>query len=51
MELDPNHTFVLGNEPSNDRLWLGKLQLVAVYNLALTQGQIEQNTMRASASG
>ena len=40
---DPNHTFVLGNEPSNDRLWLGKLQLVAVYNLALTQAQIEQN--------
>ena len=40
---DPNHTFVLGNEPSNDRLWLGKLQLVAVYDLALTQAQIEQN--------
>ena len=40
---DPNHTFVLGNEASNDRLWLGKLQLVAVYDLALTQAQIEQN--------
>jgi len=40
---DPNHTFLLGNEPSNDRLWLGKLQLVAVYDLALTQAQIDQN--------
>ena len=39
----PIHTFVLGNEPSNDRLWLGKLQLVAVYDLALTQAQIDQN--------
>ncbi len=40
---DPNHTFVLGNEASNDRLWLGKIQLVAVYDLALTQAQVEQN--------
>jgi len=40
---DPNHTFVLGNEPTGDRLWLGKLQLVAVYDLALTQAQIDQN--------
>ncbi len=40
---DPNHTFVLGNDPSNDHLWLGKLQLVAVYDLALTQAQITQN--------
>jgi hypothetical protein len=40
---DPQHTFVLGNEPSNDRLWLGKIQLVAIYDLALTQAQIEQN--------
>ncbi len=40
---DPNHTFVLGNEPSNDRLWLGKFQLVAVYDMALTQTQIDQN--------
>ena len=27
----------------NDRLWLGKVQLVAIYDLALTQAQIEQN--------
>ncbi len=40
---DVNHTFVLGNEPSDDRLWLGRLQLVAIYDLALTQAQIEQN--------
>jgi len=40
---DVNHSFQLGNDPSNDRLWLGKLQLVAVYDLALTQAQIDQN--------
>jgi len=40
---DPNHTFVLGNEPTNDRLWLGRIQLVAIYDMALTQAQIDQN--------
>jgi hypothetical protein len=40
---DPNHVFVLGNEPTDDRLWLGRLQLVAIYELALTQAQIQQN--------
>jgi hypothetical protein len=40
---NPNFSFVLGNVPSNDRLWLGKIQLVAVYDLALTQAQIDQN--------
>ena len=40
---DPNHTFVLGNDPSDDRLWLGRIQLVAIYDMALTQPQIDQN--------
>lgn len=39
----PFHTLVLGNDPSDDRLWLGKIQLVAIYDLALTQAQIDQN--------
>jgi hypothetical protein len=34
---------VLGNEASNDRLWQGTLRLVAIYNRALTQAQIQQN--------
>jgi len=35
--------FVLGNEATNDRPWLGKLQLVAIYDHALTEPQIIQN--------
>jgi hypothetical protein len=38
-----NHSFVLGNTTSNDRPWLGKLQLVAIYDHALTEAQILQN--------
>jgi hypothetical protein len=38
-----NHAFVLGNETTNDRPWLGKLQLVAIYDHALTESQILQN--------
>jgi hypothetical protein len=37
------YAFVLGNEVSNDRDWLGVLRLVAVYNRALTAAQITQN--------
>jgi hypothetical protein len=37
------HAFALGNEASDDRPWLGKLQLVAVYDHALTEAQILQN--------
>jgi hypothetical protein len=36
-------SFTLGNTTSNDRPWLGKLQLVAVYDHALTDAQILQN--------
>jgi hypothetical protein len=39
----PFHTLVLGNTPGNDRLWLGKIQLLSIYDLALTQAQIDQN--------
>ena len=39
----PFHTLVLGNVPGDDRLWLGKIQLLSIYDLALTQAQIDQN--------
>ena len=39
----PNYTFLLGNETSGDRPWEGKIQLVAIYDVALSDAQIEQN--------
>lgn len=32
---DPNFTFQIGNEPTLDRPWLGKIYLVAIYSVAL----------------
>jgi hypothetical protein len=40
---DDTFAFVLGNEVSNDRTWLGVIRLVAVHNRVLTQPQILQN--------
>ncbi|MBI1195906.1 MAG: LamG domain-containing protein [Gammaproteobacteria bacterium] len=40
---DDTFALVLGNEASGDRLWQGKLRLVAIHNRALTQAQIQQN--------
>jgi hypothetical protein len=40
---DPNFSFVLGNTTTSDRPWLGRLQLVAIYDHALTEAQILQN--------
>ncbi len=40
---NPEYTFLLGNETGNDRPWEGKLQLVAIYDYALTDEQIQQN--------
>ncbi len=40
---DDSFAFVLGNEVSSDRTWMGKLRLVAIHNRALTTGQILQN--------
>ncbi len=39
----PNYTFLLGNETSGDRQWEGKIQLVAIYDVALSDAQILQN--------
>lgn len=40
---DDSFAFVLGNEVSSDRQWMGKLRLVAIHNRALTAAQIQQN--------
>lgn len=38
-----NHRFVLGNEVSNDRQWLGQVRFVAIYDRSLTPAQIRTN--------
>ncbi len=40
---DPDYQFVLGNETSNNRQWQGKIQLAAIYDVALTDAQILKN--------
>ncbi len=40
---DDSYAFALGNEVSNDRLWMGSIRMVAIHNRALTQDQILQN--------
>ncbi len=43
IDWDDSFAFVLGNEVSSDRPWLGKLRLVAIHNRALSGDQIQQN--------
>jgi len=38
-----DYPFILGNENTNNRQWVGKIQLAAVYEQALTPEQINQN--------
>jgi hypothetical protein len=40
---DPNYQFIIGDETSNNRQWMGRIQLLAVYKYALTDAQIVQN--------
>jgi hypothetical protein len=40
---DNSFIFLLGNETSGDRKWQGTIRFAAVYNQALTQGQVQQN--------
>jgi hypothetical protein len=40
---DDTYAFVLGNEVSNDRPWLGTLKLAAIHNRELTAPQVAQN--------
>ena len=40
---NPAYRLVLGNETSNNRQWLGRIQLLAIYDAVLTDAQIQQN--------
>jgi len=40
---DDSFAFVLGNEVSGDRQWMGQLRLVSIHNRELTPAQIQQN--------
>jgi len=40
---DDTFAFVLGNEVSSDRTWMGVIRLVAIHNRTLTPAQITQN--------
>ncbi len=40
---DASHTFAVGNETTNNRLFMGVVQLVAIYKTALTPDQVMQN--------
>ncbi|MER3447002.1 MAG: hypothetical protein C4291_09240 [Candidatus Dadabacteria bacterium] len=40
---DPNFTFQLGNLPTLDRPWFGKMYLVAIYNRALSDSEVYTN--------
>jgi Concanavalin A-like lectin/glucanases superfamily len=40
---DPAHRFVLGNEPSLDRQWLGQIRFAAVYDRSLSEAAVLQN--------
>jgi len=45
-----DQTFVLGNETSNDRLWMGTFELVAIHKKALSAAEVQQN-FAAGAGG
>jgi hypothetical protein len=40
---NPNHRFVLGNEVTNDRQWLGQIRFAAVFEDPLSPDAIRQN--------
>src|SRR5262249_4050937 len=46
---DPNYTFAIGREVSNNRTWRGIVKMVAIYRAALTPKQIKQNFDAGSA--
>lgn len=47
---DPKAFFVIGNEYTGDRLWQGKIHLVALYNRALDEKEIYQNFIAVNAA-
>jgi len=40
---DPNHIFIVGNETTNNRLFQGVVQMVAIHKSTLTPDQVMQN--------
>ncbi|HXK25356.1 MAG TPA: LamG domain-containing protein [Myxococcota bacterium] len=40
---DPNYTFAIARETTNNRTWRGTVKSVSIYRVALTPGQIQQN--------
>ena len=46
---DPNYTFAIGRETTNNRTWRGVVKMVAIFRTALTPGQIKQNFDSGSA--
>jgi hypothetical protein len=40
---DDSHHVVMGNETTDNRLWVGRIRLAAIYDVALTEAQILQN--------
>jgi hypothetical protein len=40
---DPNHRLAVGAEPNREGPWQGQVRLLAIYQQALTQAQIQQN--------
>lgn len=42
---DQSYSLILGNEATGNRTWLGKLFLIAIYNRALSEGEIWKNYM------
>ncbi|NOK58821.1 MAG: hypothetical protein GFH27_549301n151 [Chloroflexi bacterium AL-W] len=43
------YRLALGNEPTNDRPWLGTYHLVAFYNRALSAGEVDQNYLAGAS--
>ena len=46
---NPAHTFALGNEVSNNRIWRGIVKFVAIYEDVLTQAQMMQNYLAGAS--
>ena len=47
---DPSYYFVLGNEATGDRPWLGKIFYVAIYDRALVEKEVRQNYLSGWSS-
>jgi hypothetical protein len=48
---DDNYSLAIGNEMTKNRPWLGEFHMVAIYNRALTLGEVTQNHEATSEPG